>query len=174
MLDDVDFIVSGGLSDPEHYPAILRLCRAGKAVVLPALEPADALGIKEGARVALRAVQGACCSCSVHVRKTSSQSKYGRHHGPHCTHSIAWCYVDNNACSHSEVCSWTKQSYDRLFSVLIGVQTILQRASSGRQRSTGRSGSSRSTSSAGTWRTVPRSTTGGRPPRTFTTSNTST
>jgi hypothetical protein len=59
MLDDVDFIVSGGLSDPEHYPAILRLCRAGKAVVLPALEPADALGIQEGTKVALRAVQGA-------------------------------------------------------------------------------------------------------------------
>lgn len=59
MLDDVDFIVSSGLSDPEHYGSILRQTRAGKAVMLPAFEPADTLGIGEGTRVALRAVHGA-------------------------------------------------------------------------------------------------------------------
>jgi hypothetical protein len=71
MLDDVDFIVSGGLSNPEHYSAILRLCRAGKAVVLPALEPADALGTREGTKVALRAVQGVPRSpCLSHGTRT--------------------------------------------------------------------------------------------------------
>lgn len=59
MLDDVDFIVSGGLSDPEHYGSILRQARSGQAVVLPAFEPADALGLGEGTQVALRAVRGA-------------------------------------------------------------------------------------------------------------------
>lgn len=61
LLDDVDFTVSSGLSDPDHYASILRQTRQGKAVVLPAFEPADALGIKEGTRVALRAVHGENC-----------------------------------------------------------------------------------------------------------------
>lgn len=58
LLDDVDFIVSGGLSDPDNYAAILQRTRTGRAVVLPAFEPADALGIVNGTKVALKAVHG--------------------------------------------------------------------------------------------------------------------
>ena len=60
LLDDVDFIVSGGLSDPEGYDSIVQRTRAGAAVVLPALEPADGLGIRNGTRAALKAVHGVC------------------------------------------------------------------------------------------------------------------
>lgn len=57
LLSDVDFLVDFGLSDPVRYEAMQRATRHHGAIVLPAFEPADALGIEKGREMALRTAE---------------------------------------------------------------------------------------------------------------------
>ncbi len=41
LLLDADFLVSRGLSDPEHYPFLQSLTAGQRLVVLPAFETSD-------------------------------------------------------------------------------------------------------------------------------------
>lgn len=59
LLNDVDFIVSGGLASPEQHAAVAARVRSKQALVLPALEPLEeAVGIKRGINQTLQAVRG--------------------------------------------------------------------------------------------------------------------
>lgn len=59
FLNDVDFIVSGGLTNPEQHAAVVQIVRAKMALVLPALEPLeDVVGISRGINQTLQAVYG--------------------------------------------------------------------------------------------------------------------
>jgi len=57
LLDDVDFIVSLGLSHPAQYQAIVQATRRRGAIVVPAFEPAASFRLSEGRKLALDTVQ---------------------------------------------------------------------------------------------------------------------
>lgn len=68
LLDDVDFIVSLGLSHPAQYQAIVQATRRRGAIVVPAFEPAASFRLSEGRKLALDTVQlegGYPHSCSI-------------------------------------------------------------------------------------------------------------
>ena len=59
LLNDVDFIVSGGLATPEQHSAVAARVRGKQALVLPALEPLEeVVGIRLGINQTLQAVRG--------------------------------------------------------------------------------------------------------------------
>ena len=59
LLNDVDFIVSGGLTTPEQHAAVIGRVQAKQALVLPALEPLETVvGIKRGINQTLEAARG--------------------------------------------------------------------------------------------------------------------
>ena len=61
LLDDVDFIVSPGVAGAAQYEALAAHARAGRALVLPALEPYEELvGLEKGVQQTLQALQGGC------------------------------------------------------------------------------------------------------------------
>ena len=62
--------MSPGVVGAEQYEAIAAHARAGRALVLPALEPYEELvGLEKGVQQTLQALQGGCCYTPMHSAK---------------------------------------------------------------------------------------------------------